>query len=246
MNSAPGTIQVAQAFQPAAADTAVKGHATGFTLTELLIAVGILGVGMTIMAVIFAAGIGDVQVAVSTSGSQMIASQGKSAAERKLKASNITSTSLVVLASPAVVSLISADEQKSPQADANAIKGFILFGRNITTGTQQLVSVAYRRSSTGVAAMVGTISAQCSGTNLVVASGGTYLRVGTPVIAAETGDYARLIRIEGTTYTLDRPIGNLSGGVNKNAFVIYESGSATGDPSPSENMAVLVTTTSLP
>ncbi len=222
-------------------------RAGGFTLTELLIAVGILGVGMTIMAVIFAAGVSDVQVAVATSGSHIIASQGKAAAERKLKAADITSTSLVVLASPAVVNLISLDEQKSPQADANAIKGFILFGRNITgTPSQQLVSVSYRRSSLGATAMTATISAQCSGTTLTVASGAANLRVGTPIIATETGDWARLIRIEDTTYTLDRPIGNLSGGTNKNAWVIYESGSGTGDPSPAENMAVLVTNTSLP
>lgn len=224
----------------------------GFTLTELLIAVGILGVGMTIMAVIFAAGITDVQVAVSTSGSQMIASQGKSAAERKIKASNITTNSLVVLASPAVTNLISADDQKSPQGDPAAIKGFILLGRKIpNTSSQQLVSVAYRRSSTGVTAVAGTITALCNGTNLTVALAADRdkLRVGTPIIAAETGDWARLIRIDASTtpptYTTDRPIGGLSS-TAKLAWVIYESGSMAGDPSPAENMAVSVTNTSLP
>ena len=67
------------------------------------------------------------------------------------------------------------------------------------------------------------------------------LRIGSPLIDAATGYYAKIIATDGTTGTLDRPIHPKGGANISSAFVIQESGVTAKSPA----LSVLVTITGL-
>lgn len=229
---------------PTCAGTAPRlgRRAAAFTLTELLIAIGVMGVGLAMLAAMFVAGIADVEQASGQVTAAAVAQGGLATAKRYVNSGHVTGTSLVVLAKPGLTTVIPAADQVSPR-NTSSRNGFLVLGRQVDSDSSettpeghQLVIIAYRRTS-NTNVQVNTITASCADTVLNVTASGDRMRVGSPVICSATGEWARIVAIESSTRaTLDRAIASMS--TAQAAWVVWQDGSTTADLSPAT--AVLV------
>lgn len=200
----------------------------GFSLTELLIAIGVLGIGMGMVAALFVTGLAQVRMSLGTSEGGMVAANGIAVAKMFVTAGDVVdaggdpATELVVIADGDNTTLITEAFQKSPYNDADTAKGFVILARECDGGAYQLVSVAYAKASGGtVTAQAVTSDADYNNVKQVAFNAVTYLNVGSPVIVAATGQYATITNLSGTLATLDH---NLTIGSGGTAWVIIESG----------------------
>jgi len=226
---------------PIQRDVAMSGcdaRRRGFTLAEILIAILILGVGLSMAAAIFPAAMTyNIQWANTVLGN-IVCQNGLSIARAKLQHGDFGVT---------VSEKPMAADGNYPAGSANDEVGFKIFGRQIEQDKNdyQLVVVAYRKAASSNVVSVKSLSPSAieqledGRTRLTFASGAD-LQVGSPVISKGDGAYARIVAVDGAVAALDHsvPSGSLTAGV----FVIFES-NRTDKGSPA--IAVLSTRTSL-
>jgi len=204
---------------------------TGFSLTELLVAIGVLGIGMTMVAALFVTGLAQVRMSLGVSDSTVVAANGIAVAKMFLAAGDVTSTTLTVIADGGKTTKISAAFQKSPYDDPDTNKGFVILARDCGNEAHQLVSVAYAKTGGGNVTAV-TVTCSVSSAKQVTFTTNTNLNVGSPVIVAASGEYARIVSVSGNTVTLDH---ELSIGNGATAYVIVETGA--GSPATGVHVA---------
>jgi len=231
----------------------------GFSLAEILIAVGILGIGLGMVVTLFPAALSDNANSINDAVGTIICNNGLAEAMTVLNAGNFTGSSLAVLADDTETGLLSQASQRYPHGDANNLMGFVLLGRRAfaepsdqARQAYQLVAVAYRKRAAANQVTAEQITGDTADwedtSRMKVTTGSDKLRVGSPLIYRSTmgtrtgGEYAfiRGITTQGTdTYAvLDRRIAT---GSAETAYVIVEAN--VTDKSPA--MAVLVTRTGL-
>lgn len=291
---------------------APAGGRLGFSLTELLIAIGVLGIGMGMIAALFVTGLTQVRMSLGDSEGGMVASNGIAVAKMFLKpgrdvgngiassgtvstltdstkvwvsdefqdchveitggagngqirmittntnnmltvspvwniqpgatsvyviTSGVPSGSLVVMADESNTTVINADFQKYPYADATTNKGFVILARQAGAGAYQIVSVAYAKTVGGtVTAQTVTTTAAYDNATEITFTTATYLSVDSPVIVstsqedvvgeadAVAGDYATIVSLSGAVATLDH---GLTIGSGATAYVIVEAGAGS-------------------
>lgn len=206
----------------------------GFSLTEVLIALGIFVAGLAMAAALYPAALSENQDSVDQVRGSIICRNGLAVAKLKIKHDDVTppfSSGNLSLPNPQL------DDADKKYAGSETL-GFLVLGRKINGNNDyQLVIVSYNKQDS--ANNVTTVPTNCSVSGTSVTGAGN-LRVGSPFIDALTGQYATLTEVNagGTEGTLDRAI-DASGNVD--ALVIVEAG--VDDVSPA--LAVLVTRTSL-
>lgn len=295
---------------------APAGGRPGFSLTELLIAIGVLGIGLGMIAALFVTGLTQVRMSLGASEGGMVASNGIAVAKMFLKpgkvvdngtasggtvstltnstklwvgdefqdchveitggagngqirmittntnnmltvspmwnippgassvyviTSGVPSGSLAVMADESNTTVINADFQKYPYADATTNKGFVILARQAGAGAYQIVSVAYAKTAGGTvtAQTVTTTAAYDNATEITFSAGDdAKLSVGSPVIVttsqedvlgpdtadAVAGDYAEIVSLSGAVVTLDH---GLTIGSGATAYVIVETGASS-------------------
>ena len=229
---------------------------SGFSLVELMISIAILGIGLTMAAALFAAAINRNESSVDDAVGSIICENGLAVAKAVLVAGDISSGTLQVLAdesSPIGDDLIFYASQHHPSGledgdigNNDQMKGFVVLGRQ-DGSCYQLVVVSYARSKNNTVEAITLTSnisdpADESFTINGVAADDCPKLVGSPVIDTDSGKFAMITGVSGTTAYLDHAIGEAA----VNPIVIVEKnggGSITGDSSPA--MAVLVTRTGL-
>ena len=126
---------------------------SAFTMMEMMIAVAILGIGMTMIAALFPAAIRENQISINDTIGNLICENGLAVAKSVLKKKNIPSTSLSRVAEEFVVVNISQNNQHHPQgtrdediAIGRKLYGFVVLGRRTNVeGSYQLIIVSYAR-----------------------------------------------------------------------------------------------------
>jgi len=203
----------------------------GFTLAEILIALGILAIGMSMVAAIFPAAMEFNRRSTNSTLGTIICENGFVLSEMGLTAEIIgESTDLQVYADDVKCTdtdpsaPLSRAQQHYPTGDSESRTGFVMLARKIpaTGNTYQLVTVAYRKTDKNNTVALKAINCSVSGKNI---SGATNLRIGTPLINKATGIFSFVdsINHDGTAGTLER---NMSGG---SSYVLVERTSTGGD-----------------
>lgn len=209
----------------------------GFSLAELLISIGILSIGMSMSAMLFPAAMKENERSLSNVLGTLICDNALSLGKVVLSADNpdkndpseVQSTALEVRTDRL------GDGRNYPYGPTAGKLGCVLLARKVEKGGYQLVAVAYRKAGTGTVS-AQPVTATISG-DKITGGGAGKLRVGSPLIVAATGDFARIIATDGNTGTLEH---DLPGG-QQACFVIQESGQNEASPA----MWTLVTKTGL-
>jgi len=198
----------------------------GFTLVEILIALGILAIGMSMVAALFPAAMEFNRRSTNSTLGTMICENGMVLSEMAITA-EIIGAQIPHYGTPQEQSdelSIYADEQSAnvkhltkvqqhyPTGDAESRTGFAMLARKISPAgtTYQIVTVAYRKTDKDNTVALKQINCSISGRNITSASPAN-LRIGTPLINKATGRFAFVDSINsetettpaGTTGTLD-------------------------------------------
>lgn len=223
----------------------------GYSLAELVLALGVLAIGMTMAAALFPTAIKLNEQSNRDSVGTLIAANGLAIAKAMLLGSQVTDPNLAIIADGNHTSAIPLNLQyyTYDPNDPNTwppTRGFLVLGRPLN-GTYQLVIVSYDMYSPGntVTAKLVQIARldppAVGGAPLVTL--GDSAPVGSPLIVAKNGSYAMI------TGRDPNDLGNLNKGLldhmidaqtNDDAWVIEESGVAK-----SPAMTVLVGETTL-
>ncbi len=227
----------------------------GFSLAEVLIAMGIFGIGLALTASLFPTGASQTRASVDNVLGPMICQNALSIMKTRLSHQTCPYNTTILTY---VSNIVPAKDIRFPTDDENTLLTFRSIGRRMKTNENdyQFVIVACRRANISntvfFSAKSGTISDYQS-TSRIVFTNSTNLQLGTPIIVREAsatinpndpligGEWAIVTAIDGATVTLDRRLPATSGNVG--IYVIYESG-ANIYRSPA--MSVLVARTPLP
>jgi prepilin-type N-terminal cleavage/methylation domain-containing protein len=220
----------------------------GFSLAELVLALGILAIGLTMAAALFPAAIKLNELSTNDSVGTIVATNGLAIARSVLKSASFSGDPNDL----SEASGVSPDLLLCrPDPNAPTTRGVLILGRPIVptdpNGPYQLVIVAYDKYTPG-----STVQPQPVTVSNPTTSGGapavTLTRdaaVGSPLIVKKNGSYAKIIEFNTTTReaTLDHMIdlGPPPVPATVDAFVIVDSGA------PGKNcvMTVLVAETLL-
>jgi prepilin-type N-terminal cleavage/methylation domain-containing protein len=223
----------------------------GFSLAEVLIALGILGMALAMLPGLFAAAVKQQQTSVSNVLGSLICRNGLSMARVRLRHAD---TPFGAALAPLAAGKLGAGDRAYPTGQQDGHLGFLLLGRRMDAGRNDymlaVVSYAKRDPDNGVAAhrLSGCTIGADDDTFTVGSSEGKWLKVGTPVIAP-SGRYAYLQGVEDdgtqTTARLSRPID--PNNVVNNPFVVAETdgGGPDKDVTVSPALAVLLTRTAI-
>ena len=224
----------------------------GFTLAEILIALGILAIGMSMVAAIFpAAMVLNRQSANSTLGT-IICENGLVMAEMVLTADVVSqSDELEIYADDNHDTYLARLRQFYPTdpKDPSVIRtGFVVMARKVTDGDKippgvfQLITVAYRkRKPSNTVELIKT--GHKNSVNDRNVTGVSNLRIGSPLIDRTTGDFAYIDSINadkpgvpgGTAGTLDIKVNqtlNMPGDAGYYVLVEKDGGSIVDRRSP--------------
>ena len=192
-----------------------------FTLAELLIAVAILGVGLSMIATLFPAALRENQRSTDDVLGSIICQNGLAVAKARYSHRDDVFTQTQLMAKWV------GQEAWYPQGDTTHVQGFYLFGRRtaVTTNDYQLVIVAFRKSEGGALSVPSrsvTISDFDDGRSKAVFTDISQVQVGSPLILRATGQWAWIEAVDASTKTvvLDRKLPPAGG----NAFVFGEAG----------------------
>ena len=184
----------------------------GFTLTEVLIAIGLMGVAMTMAAAMFPAAIKENEKSYKDCVGMIISENGFAVSRSVLYASDVTSGTLDAIIDEVRDGDLAREYQHYPSGKADAdllpgrrMRGFILLGREDGPDAHQLVSVSYVRDAgnTVAAAKLNNVNIEdANDPDMSILSGfngneDRFMKVGGWVIVAndkEAGEYARIVR----------------------------------------------------
>jgi prepilin-type N-terminal cleavage/methylation domain-containing protein len=230
---------------PAATRRQGRTHPPGFTLAELMISIGVLGIGMTMAAALFPMGLRESQDSAKYAQATMMMENGLAVARAALRRAG-------TLLTPALS--LFADEQSGLYVDTAQLvhfpngleskRGFTILARKIDADSDantdegyQVVVIPYIKSrgsgplaSTPAPArarlltMTYTITDPNNANNV---TSSIALSVGTPIVDSATGRYATVISCTGTAGVLDRPIPGGTPGTARPGWILSEV-----DPTP--------------
>ena len=215
----------------------------GFTLTEVLIAIIVMGIGLTMAAALFPAAMKETETSINDVNGTIIAANGMDIAAGVLAADSTdfpAPDTWYVFADADNTSIIPAGLQ---QYSGEPNRGFVILGRQLAAGRNeyQLVSIAYWKNAGGdvtAEELSGFAVDPNDTTGLTVTHVGGGLRVGSPVIAPN-GKFAVILSVndDGTEGYLDRRLDSS----DNTAWVVHEAGMNTKSPA----IATLVRTVML-
>lgn len=186
-------------------------HGRGFTLTEVLIAVAIFGVGLTMAAALFPAAIKESERSFSSQIGAIVAQNGLSTAKAVLKPNDIAGPALAVLSDEDIGNPKIAPSVLRYAEDANM--GTVVLGRKLADNDFQLVSVSYKKTGGGKAKCVDYTASEEA--QFIVVDGVWHFQIDLnnspgkprlmkdmPIIRADTGEFVRIrtVEISGTVY----------------------------------------------
>lgn len=189
-------------------------RASGFTLAELLISIGILGVGLTMSAALFPAGLDANKDSANDLLGTMICQNGLAIAKAKVKTFHVPGTSFTFLSDPGA-GVFTPAELQYPYGSGEET-GFYVFGRRIEADKNEyeLLIIAYQKHPNG-----GEVALQPAKGNAFnkggtgkfdFSAGKDYAQVGAMmIITMSPSGYngaARIVSMEGSTADLDRPL----------------------------------------
>ncbi len=214
-----------------------RAISNGFTLTELLIALGILAVGVSMAASLFPTAIQFRQASVNDSLGTLICRNALAIVQAKLThaASPFTGPTLTYA---------DLGNDSLYARDVNVTRGFLTLGRRVTSGKNdyQIVVIAYSKNAGGTvtpAPITGVTIAESGNVSTATFASNPSLLPGSPVILSSSGLWGKIKTINGNIATLDRRV-PVTGGTY-DVYVMSESGATR-----SQAINVLVTRTSLP
>ena len=175
----------------------------GFTLAEILVALGILAIGMAMVAAIFPAAMEFNRVSHNSTLGTIICENAFVVSELMLTQEIVTSTSLEIyvddnddkhIYSEAKPYYLKKDQQRYPMGKADARTGFAMMARKVpNTGAFQIVTVAYRKTDKDNTVELVPVSCTFGTGNdkhLIKTASPANLRIGTPLINRANGDIA--------------------------------------------------------
>jgi len=216
--------------------TRPRHNSAGFTLAELVVAIAILGVGMTMAAALFPAAVKQLEYAMRDITGTVICQRGLDVARTVLdpNGSDIPTLDLSspdsglsswFVADPNHITARFGDPDNpncalyyDPHHEGRTNKGFVLLARRVSAnpsdGYMMLVAAYWRKVSTGTIAAVRLTGDLVAAGDTRVINGAACLQVGSPFIDATTGQFAIITAVstDQSSGTLDRPINNLAGG----------------------------------
>jgi prepilin-type N-terminal cleavage/methylation domain-containing protein len=198
---------------------------SAFTMMELMIAMGILAVGMAMSASLFPTAAKEANTAIGSAMGQTIAENGLAMGQLAFRsdkhsgsgARKVSKTTFDTGAATGSgdASFLGAENQGYPLG-TNGKYGFALLARKVSDGAYQIVSTAYRRQDTstnvawysveftGGTTTEVTITPAASDSSSVDA--GSQVYVNSPFVLSESGRIATVIAQDEKTLTLDRKI----------------------------------------
>ena len=219
-----------------------------FSLAELMIALGVLAIGIAMVAGLFPAAIKQTEFSYNDSVGTIIAQNSLAMAKATLTIGSIPGA---VGTGP--LAIVAQDGMSPPPFDPNLRayhddpaaptlndKGFLILGRMISNSEAQLVIVAYAKKNpsanvTAVSINISSISSDMASVSGSIANA----RRLSPLIMKADGRYAIIEKVEGQNLYLDHTgLNNTSG----DAWVIVEAGQSGASPA----MAVVTATVALP
>lgn len=197
----------------------------GFTLAEILIALGILAIGMSMVAAIFPAAMEFNRRSNNSTLGTIICENGLALSEMMLTTETIgNSVVLLIYADdnnytdnpsnpvpPAIPPPLTRRQRQYPTADdagaSDTRTGFVMLARKTAASgnTYQLITVAYRKTDKDNRAVLVPITCSITDRDITITDSTKLLRIGTPVINKATGVFAFVdsINADGTAGTLD-------------------------------------------
>jgi len=256
-------VIVARATQPVRAPLGLHAlqlmppaRRAAFSLVELMIALGVLAIGIAMVAGLFPAAIKQTEISYNDAVGTIIAQNGLAMARATLNDFNIDipgniGDPLQVVVDDDNTHGTASGRTKLPAAlrayrdnpdlTAPTDKGFLVLGRKISSNEAQLVIVAYAKKNpsdnvTAVSINISSISADAATVSLNMPNA----RRLSPLILADTGRYAIIEKIEqpDILYLDHQKLDGLAG----DAWVVVEAGQSGVSPA----MAVVSATVALP
>jgi prepilin-type N-terminal cleavage/methylation domain-containing protein len=192
----------------------------GFTLAEILIALGILAIGMSMVAALFPAAMEFNRRSTNSTLGTMICENGMVLAELEITAEMVNVGPLRVAPGSDTELAVYGDDAKCtennvkypiaraqlhyPTGQADSRTGVAVLVRKTSAAgsTYQIVTVAYRKTDKANTVALEEINCSISGRNI---TGASDLRIGTPLINKATGIFAMVdsINNDGSKGTLD-------------------------------------------
>ena len=213
----------------------------GFTLAEILVALGIMAIGMAMVAAIFPAALAFNKSSTNDTRGMIICENGFTLSEGALTTKIVDKsapTLLTVLADEATesvtidsidVKILDRNKQHYPTGESDVRTGFVMMARNGGGSVYQLVTVAYRKTDKTHLARAMGVTCTVSGKNVTVSSG--KLKIGSPLINRKNGEFMIIDSMDTTgtkgTLNANRPTTAMSDG--NQFYIIAERSSSNGD-----------------
>lgn len=249
-------VRISRSVCPVSGPTRAGHRRAGFSLAELMIAIGIMGVGLTMAASLFPAAIKEHSRSSSDVLGMIIAQNGLAMGRASLTLDGSGTVSGITVGSALVdvTTAVKPDASRIyPVNEATTTRGFLLMARQKTSNKNDyiLFAIAFIKS-----AVANTVQLQQI-TGLAINPGDTQFPItsvpaehrtkliGSPVIAPD-GTFCKLAGIDGDNAMLDRALvasGDLA--VNSVWVVVEKDGTSTyaGEKSPA--LGISVTRTAL-
>jgi len=212
----------------------------------VLIAIGILGTGLAMVAAVFPAGAQQALDARSDAMASLICQNALALTKLKVKHSTTTPPFATTLSKPPG-GWLGSDVVYYPQGTADTTRGMMVLGRQIASGKNdyQLVLLAFEKHVAGSTTCVEiancTIAAHDSTSQVTFPSGTNMsnVQIGSPVIVASDGSYATIVAKDDSARTAILSH-SLEANTGISVHVVREVGAAE-----SPCLGILVTRTSL-
>jgi len=185
----------------------------GFTLAEILVALGILAIGIAMVAAIFPAAMEFNRASTNDTLGTIICENGMVLSELALTAEkfkilqsddNNTELKIAIDEGQGHETLLKRPDQHYPTGAGDARTGFVMMVRRTLpkSSVYQLVTVAYRKTDKDNIAILDLVTCQLGSgqdRNKITSASPTYrLKIGTPLINTKTGEFAYVSSINKT------------------------------------------------
>jgi len=187
---------------------------SGFTMVELMFALGLLGITLPMIFSLFAAAVVETKSSFGDVMGDLICENGLVVAKASLTLSDMNNSGSLTDHSD---KLGDKDTRYPAGSDEPTTWGYAVFARKAGDGNDyQLIVLSYRKNESDrrvgaydiAGAVVSTPSGEDTSRLGVPPVHADNLRAGSPVLLATTGEYARIVTISGNTCRLDRRIEN--------------------------------------